>query len=73
MGALCYLCFVFVCFLQPCGHLLGRAGLFYVSFLVFLSLIQMVIWVMCGTCFYGFLIFANYLTLNFLTFIFFLT
>ena len=22
--ALCYLCFVLVCFLQPCGHLLGK-------------------------------------------------
>ena len=55
-----------VCSLQPCGHLLGKAGplaLLYVMFSCVLSLSHMVSWVRCGTWLYGFLIFAFLLIL----------
>ena len=62
----CYLClslrYCHVCFLQPCGHLLGKANLLallYVMFFVFLSLSHAVSWIRL----YRFLIFVPFVTL----------
>ena len=69
MDHFCYLCFVFVtlsCLLQSCGHLLGKGYLLALLCVVFscvLSLSHVLSWVRCGTCFYGFRIFASLLTL----------
>ena len=46
------LLYCLVCVMQPCGHLLGNGrllGSLVSNVLVYLSLSQMVSWVMCGT------------------------
>ena len=70
---ICFSClplsYCIACSLQPCDHLLGRAdllALWYVMFSCVLSLSHMVSWVRCGTWLYRFLIFAFFLTFTYM-------
>ena len=66
---ICILC-LSACFLQPCGHPLGKGWLIGslvcdVFLFFFLSLSHMVSWIRCGIWLYQFLIFPVSLTWNF--------